>query len=133
MCQVLEWSWNFVSLISIVIGIMALVSAGELGKYNLKGFGFAAVWTLFLVVFLALLGQYVLGGAARGFVGEVESKYATPLLTGFWLGTTFMLSIAFFILGCVFAAFETDDVKTLGAFYIVRRSSRPPPSARAAK
>jgi hypothetical protein len=40
-------------------------------------------------------------------------------LTGFWLGTTFMLAVAFFILGCVYAAFDDDAVKTLGAFYIV--------------
>ena len=76
--------------------------------------------SLFLVLFLALVGQYVLGGAARGCVGSVKSEYATPMLTGFWLGTAAMLAVTFFVLGCVFAAFELGAIKTLGAFYIVR-------------
>ena len=122
--QVLEMSWNFISVISLVIGIMAMVTASSVDGDNLKGFGFAAVWSMFLVIFLAMLGQYVLGGSARGCMGAKESEYATPLLTGFWLGTTFMLSIAFFILGCIFAAFEEDEIKTLGAFYLVRRARR---------
>jgi len=94
-----------------------------------------------------ILGQYVLGGSARGCAGSKVSEYSTPLLTGrfylkfaienrlrvlttlsehvqiysqgFWLGTTFMLSIAFFILGCIFAAFDHPEIKTLGAFYLV--------------
>jgi len=99
---------------------MAMVTASTIEGDNLKGFGFAAVWSMFLVTFLAVLGQYVLGGSARGCVGEKQSEYATPLLTGFWLGTSFMLSIAFFVLGCIFAAFDEGAVKTLGAFYLVR-------------
>jgi len=117
--KVLEWSWNFIAFISLIIAIMAVVTAAELDD-TLKGFGFGAIWTMFLIIFLVLLGQYVLGGSARGLVGDVKSKYATPLLTGFWLGTTFMLSVAFFILGCVYAAFDDDSVKTLGAFYIMQ-------------
>jgi hypothetical protein len=114
----LEWSWNFIAFISFIIGIMAIVTASELDN-DLKGFGFGAIWTMFLILFLMFLGQYVLGGAARGCAGSKVSEYATPLLTGFWLGTTFMLAVAFFILGCVYAAFDDDAVKTLGAFYIV--------------
>jgi hypothetical protein len=71
------------------------------------------------VLFLALLGQYVLGGAARGCIGEPQSLHATPMLTGFWLGTCFMLAVTFFVLGCVFAAFDLGAIKTLGAFYLV--------------
>jgi len=120
---------------------MAIVTASSL-EDNQRGFGFAAIWTLFLVIFLKILGQYVLGGSARGCAGQKVSQYSTPLLTGhakcfcwredraltncsfpslsgFWLGTTFMLSIAFFILGCVFSAFSHPEIKTLGAFYLV--------------
>jgi hypothetical protein len=79
-----------------------------------------ALCSLFLVLFLALLGQHVLGGAARGCIGEASSVHATPMLTGFWLGTCAMLAAAFFVLGCVFAAFDLGAIKTLGAFYIVR-------------
>lgn len=79
--------------------------------------------SLFLVLFLALLGQYVLGGAARGCAGDPQSQHATPMLTGFWLGTCFMLAVTFFVLGCVFAAFDLGAIKTLGAFYLVRAAA----------
>eukprot|EP00614_Pseudopedinella_elastica_P009973 CAMPEP_0172587112 /NCGR_PEP_ID=MMETSP1068-20121228/6235_1 /TAXON_ID=35684 /ORGANISM="Pseudopedinella elastica, Strain CCMP716" /LENGTH=186 /DNA_ID=CAMNT_0013382031 /DNA_START=224 /DNA_END=785 /DNA_ORIENTATION=+ len=98
---------------------MAIVTASALDDEH-KGFGFAAIWSMFLITFLAVLGQYVLGGAARGCVGSAKSSYSTPLMTGFWLGTSFMLAIAFFVLGCVFAAFENQSIKTLGAFYLIQ-------------
>lgn len=61
---------------------MAIVTASSL-EDNQRGFGFAAIWTLFLVIFLKILGQYVLGGSARGCAGQKVSQYSTPLLTGY--------------------------------------------------
>jgi len=36
---------------------MAIVTAASL-EDDQRGFGFAAIWTLFLVIFLKILGQY---------------------------------------------------------------------------
>ena len=83
-------------------------------------FRYICLRSLFLVLFLALLGQHVLGGAARGCIGDATSVHDTPMLTGFWLGTCAMLAATFFVLGCVFAAFELEAIQALGAFYIVR-------------
>ena len=76
-------------------GGLSLAAASKLdketGKYS-RGFSFAAVWGTFLVIFLATVGQYVLGGSARGCAGKREGDYSTPLMTGFWLGKYFLNS-----------------------------------------
>ena len=84
--RTLEWSFNFVSIISLVIGILAIAAASYLDSNDAKGFGFAAIWSMFLVLFFSILGQYVLGGAARGCAGKKESDMSNPVMTGFLLG-----------------------------------------------
>jgi hypothetical protein len=41
-------------------------------------------------------------------------------MTGFFLGFVLMLSVAFFILGCIFAAFQLNEIKALGAFFLIQ-------------
>lgn len=85
--KVIEYGWNLINVISTGHCIMALMAALYLDGEDAKGFGFAAIWSMFLIRFMVGIGVYVLGGSARGcgFCNK-ESEYSTPLLTGFLLG-----------------------------------------------
>ena len=81
----LEYGWNFITVISTVIGILAMMAASYLDGEDAKGFGFAAIWSMFLVIFMVAIGMYTIGGSASGCFFK-EREYSTPLLTGFFLG-----------------------------------------------
>lgn len=107
--QSLKIAWGFLQVLSIVLFVLACAVADTMDN---AGAGFAAVWSMFILCGICILGSHILGHCGTT---PINSK----LMVGFWIGGMGMTSMIFFILGVIFASFDADQDKALGAMYII--------------
>jgi hypothetical protein len=79
--------------VQIIVSIIVAAYEGstDRGKRGYKSLGFAAIWSMFLVIAFTYLGYQI----------AFTSK-STELLVGFMIGVAAMLTELFFVLMCIF-------------------------------
>lgn len=94
------WRFTLVWVGCFVISAIALAASNDTGeKGTSRSDGFAAIWTMLLIVALSVGGTMVL------------RKHRKPLAVGFFLGVCVMMSVNMFTLFVIFVGLATfsDD------------------------
>mmetsp|Transcript_36389 Transcript_36389/g.63035 ORF Transcript_36389/g.63035 Transcript_36389/m.63035 type:complete len:192 (-) Transcript_36389:139-714(-) len=93
------WLFSVVIAIADVITSLAVASGNDSLKHGSKGAGFAAIWSMFMVICISIYAYYAL------------RKWCTPFSIGYLIGALLMMSQMFLTLFCVFVglARATDD------------------------
>uniref|UniRef100_A0A7S2CT56 MARVEL domain-containing protein n=1 Tax=Florenciella parvula TaxID=236787 RepID=A0A7S2CT56_9STRA len=96
------WLLSVVIAFADVITSLSVASGNDSLRHGSKGAGFAAIWSMFMVIGISVYAYYAL------------TKWCTPFAIGYLIGALLMMSQMFLTLFCVFvglarAAEDTDD------------------------
>ena len=80
----------------MIVAFAAAGASGPDGRSGNHGGGFAAIWSMFLMLAYIGSGTYIL------------REHKTPSAIGVLLGSGFMVSNTFFTLFCIFAGFANE-------------------------